>query len=182
MRRSGPLCNGLPPAVSRPLIADVKALVNAVVYPMADYASEVPRIASWFFEQWRPLYGDQSLSSVERRIRTWLTRNQIPTALVAISDDGVIGTVALKDRELPDLDYGPWLAGLFVVRHHRCRGIGALLVAAAERQASALGVRHLHLYTPTSEGFYERLGWTVIDRVALPSGTVSVMRKRLEGP
>lgn len=156
--------------------------MTAAVHPMADYANEVPRIAAWFFEQWRPLYGDQSLASVERRIRTWLTRNQIPTALVAISDDRVIGTVALKDRELPDLEYGPWLAGLFVVPHHRRRGIGALLVAAAERQASALGVRQLHLYTPASEGFYERLGWTVIDRVALPSGTVSVMRKRVAGP
>ena len=155
--------------------------MTAVVCPMVDYANEVPRIASWFFEQWRPLYGDESLASVERRIRTWLTRNQIPTALVAISDDSVIGTVALKDRELPDLEYGPWLAGLFVVPQHRCRGIGALLVAAAERQASALGVQHLHLYTPASEGFYERLGWTVVDRVALPSGTVSVMRKRVGG-
>jgi len=149
---------------------------------MIDYASEVPRIASWFFEQWRPLYGDESVASVERRIRTWLTRNQIPTALVAISDNDVVGTVALKDRELPGLEYGPWLAGLFVVPDHRRRGIGALLVAAAERQASALGVRLLHLYTPASEGFYERLGWTVIERVALPSGTVSVMRKRVSGP
>ena len=120
--------------------------------------------------------------SVERRIRTWLTRNQIPTALVAVFDDWVIGTVALKDRELRDLEYGPGLAGLFVVPQHRRRGVGALLVAAAERQASALGVRDLHLYTPASEGFYERLGWTVIDQVALPSGTVSVMRKRVEGP
>lgn len=156
--------------------------MTAVVCPMVDYAHEVPRIASWFFEQWRPLYGNESLASVERRIRTWLTRNQIPIALVAISDDSVIGTVALKDRELPDLEYGPWLAGLFVVPQHRCRGIGTLLVAAAEQQASALGVQHLHLYTPASEGFYERLGWTVVDHVALPSGTVSVMRKRVAGP
>lgn len=65
--------------------------MTATVHPMADYASEVPRIAAWFFEQWRSLYGDESLASVESRIRTWLTRNQIPTALVAISDDGVIG-------------------------------------------------------------------------------------------
>ena len=156
--------------------------MTAAVGPMIDYASEVPRIASWFFEQWRPLYGDESVASVERRIRTWLTRNQIPTALVAISDNDVVGTVALNDRELPDLEYGPWLAGLFVVPQNRRRGIGALLVAAAERQASALGVRHLHLYTPASESFYERLGWTVIDRVDLRSGPVSVMRKRVEGP
>ena len=73
-------------------------------------------------------------------------------------------------------------AGLLVVPHHRRRGIGALLVAAAERQASALGVRSLHLYTPASEGFYERLGWSVIDRMALPSGSVSVMHKRVAGP
>jgi N-acetylglutamate synthase-like GNAT family acetyltransferase len=146
---------------------------------MIDYATDVPRIASWFFEQWRPLYTEESLASVERRIRTWLTRNQIPTALVAVSEKEVIGTVALKTWELPGLDFGPWLAGLFVVPEQRRRGIGALLVAAAEQQASALGVRQLHLYTPASEDFYERLGWMVVDHVVLPSGTVSVMRKDL---
>jgi hypothetical protein len=76
-------------------------LIDASIKPMIDYASEVPRIAAWFFEQWRPLYGDESLASVERRIRTWLTRDQIPTALVAISEKKVVGTVALKDRECP---------------------------------------------------------------------------------
>lgn len=156
--------------------------MDVAVYPMLDYPTEVPRIASWFFEQWRPLYTEESLASVERRIRTWLTRNQIPTALVAVSDKRIVGTVALKIRELPDLDFGPWLAGLFVVPEQRRRGIGALLVAAAEQQASALGVRQLHLYTTDSEGFYERLGWKVVDRHALPTRTVSVMRKDLQGP
>lgn len=149
---------------------------------MLEYAGEVPRIASWFFEQWHPLYDEESLASVERRIRTWLTRNQIPTALVAVYNRQVVGTVALKLRELPGLDYGPWLAGLFVLPEHRRRGIGALLVAAAEQQASALGVERLHLYTPASDDFYERLGWALITRLDLRSGTVSVMSKSLSGP
>jgi predicted N-acetyltransferase YhbS len=149
---------------------------------MLDYAGEVPRIASWFFEQWRSLYEQEPLASVERRIRTWLTRNQIPTALVAVHDKQVVGTVALKLRELPGLDYGPWLAGLFVVAEHRRRGIGALLVAAAERQASTLGVEQLHLYTPASEDFYERLGWAVAGRLDLRSGPVSLMSKSLRAP
>jgi GNAT superfamily N-acetyltransferase len=83
---------------------------------------------------------------------------------------------------MPGVEYGPWLAGLFVVPQHRRRGIGALLVAGAERQASVLGVRQLHLYTPASEGFYARLGWMVINRLDLPSGAVSIMRKQVGTP
>src|SRR5688572_7512470 len=66
---------------------------------MLDHAGEVPRIACWFFEQWRSLYEEEPLASVEHRIRTWLTRNQIPTAFVAVHDKRVVGTVALKPRD-----------------------------------------------------------------------------------
>lgn len=156
--------------------------MEVTIHPMADYVAAVPRIASWFFEQWRSVYGEESQASVERRIRTWLTRGRIPTALVAVCENQVVGTVALKRRELAGLDYGPWLAGLFVAPEFRQRGIGVLLVGAGEREASTLGVEQLYLYTPSSEGFYERLGWTVSERLALPSGAVALMCKSLRGP
>jgi N-acetylglutamate synthase-like GNAT family acetyltransferase len=94
----------------------------------------------------------------------------------------VIGTVALKGSELPAFDHSPWLAGLFVVPQHRGKGVGALLVGSAEREAASLGIERLYLYTPVSEHFYERLGWSVTHRYHLPSGPVAIMSKRVGGP
>lgn len=149
---------------------------------MSNYAGEIPRIALWFFEEWRSLYGNQSLPSVQRRIESWLTQDRIPTSLVAVLDEHVVGTVALKLRELPEWDYGPWLAGLFVVPGRRHGGIGARLVEAAEQKAASLGVERLHLYTPTAQEFYERRGWTVTTWADVGGKRVSIMAKSLPRP
>lgn len=62
----------------------------------------------------------------------------------------------------------------------RHKGIGALLVRAAESEASSLGVQWLYLYTPASQGYYGHLGWSLIEHCQLPSGSVAVMGKELQ--
>lgn len=150
------------------------------ISPMIEYAEDVPRIAAWFFEEWRSLYGEETQTSVQQRIESWLTRKQIPTAFVAVAEGQVIGTVVLKERELQQCPYSPWLAGLFVLPPFRYKGIGALLVSAAESEAALLGVEQLYLYTPASQQFYERLGWCAVEHHQLPSGLIAVMSKRLQ--
>lgn len=90
----------------------------------------------------------------------------------------MIGTVALKLNEL-DFPCSPWLAGLFVIPSFRHKGVGALLVRAAEHEAASLGVTRLYLYTPASRGFYERLGWSLIEQCQLPTGPVALMSRPL---
>lgn len=149
------------------------------VEEMVAYATEVPRIASWFYEEWRSFYGEQSLASVQHRIESWLTRDKIPTALVAICDGQVIGTVALKEKELEQFSYSPWLAGVFVLPEFRSRGVGALLIDAAEKKAKSLGVSRLFLYTPSSETYYETLGWQTLVRHELAGEPITIMAKDL---
>lgn len=126
-----------------------------------------------------PPIGNQSLTSVQRRIESWLTGDRIPTALVAVCDGKVIGTAALKEKELEHVSYSPWLAGVFVLPEFRCRGVGALLIEAAEKKAKSLGVLRLFLYTPTSENYYANLGWKTVERHALASGPITIMAKEL---
>ena len=153
-------------------------MTNIAIHSLVDHADAVPSVAGWFFDEWREIYGEETPASVQRRIETWLTRNQIPTALVAVAGNQVVGTVALKETEL-QFPYSPWLAGLFVIPELRRKGIGALLVSAAEHEAASLGVEHLYLYTPVSQAFYEGLGWSAINHCHLPGGPVAVMSKRL---
>lgn len=145
-----------------------------VIHPLADHVDAIPSIAAW-----REIYGMETQASVQQRIGTWVDRNQIPTALVAVAGNQVIGTVALKEREL-HFSYSPWLAGLFVIPQFRRKGVGALLVGAAEREAASLGVERLYLYTPGSQAFYENLGWFALEHCQLPSGAVAVLSKQLQ--
>ena len=150
-----------------------------IIRPMAEYARQVPHIAVWFYTEWGAIYGKQTQAEVQRRIESWLTVGEIPTAFVAVAGDRVIGTVALKEHEMPEFPETPWLAGLFVVPQLRGRGIGTVLVEAGEREALSLGVQQLFLYTPEAHQFYSRLGWLVMERRLLASGPVYVMSKLL---
>lgn len=86
-------------------------------------------------------------------------------ALVAKADSEPVGTCLLVESEIePNHDLSPWLAGLFVVPEYRRKGAGAVLVRAIEDQARQRGFSRLYLYTTDAVGFYERLGWEVIDR------------------
>ena len=86
-------------------------------------------------------------------------------ALVAKADGEPIGTCLLVESEIePNHDVSPWLAGLFVVPERRRKGAGAVLVRAIEDQARQRGFSRLYLYTSDAVGFYERLGWEVLDR------------------
>jgi GNAT superfamily N-acetyltransferase len=154
-------------------------MTDVTIRPLIEHANAIPSIAAWFYEEWREIYGKETQASVQQRIETWLTRNQIPTAFVAVAEGQVVGTVALKESEL-QFPYSPWLAGLFVAPPLRRKGIGALLVSAAEYEAASLGIECLYLYTPASLVFYESLGWLLVERCQSPSGSVAVMSKRLQ--
>jgi len=156
-------------------------VIEIAIHALGDHADAIPSVAAWFYDEWRQIYGEETLASVRQRIETWAAGNQIPTALVAVAGNRVIGTVALKDREL-HFPYSPWLAGLFVVPQFRRNGIGAQLVGAAERKAVSLGVKRLYLYTPGSQAFYEGLGWSVLELCQLLSGPIAVMSKYLQPP
>ena len=86
-------------------------------------------------------------------------------ALVAKADGEPIGTCLLAESEIePNHDVSPWLAGLFVVPERRRKGAGAVLVREIEDQARQRGFSRLYLYTSDAVGFYERLGWELLDR------------------
>lgn len=152
---------------------------NVVIRDIADFPHCLPTISTWFYTEWRDLYGDATPTDIERRMAGWLARDRIPTALVAVVDGQVVGTVALKEKELVPFAGAPWLAGLFVLPHFRRRGIGASLLRAAENKARLFGLHKLYLYTSSAQRFYGELGWhPQWDAVLKPSPAV-VMEKIL---
>jgi N-acetylglutamate synthase-like GNAT family acetyltransferase len=73
------------------------------------------------------------------------------------------------------MDLSPWLAGVFVAPEYRRHGMGAELVQRVIGDAAALGVQRLYLYTPGTEHFYSRLGWSLVERTSYRGADVAVM-------
>ena len=59
------------------------------------------------------------------------------------------------------------------------RGAGAELVRAIEDQALQRGFSRLYLYTTDAVGFYERLGWSVLDRTNWKGSDTALMVRDL---
>lgn len=60
------------------------------------------------------------------------------------------------------------LRSLAVAAAHRTRGLGAALVARAERHARACGARSVFLLTTTAVSFFDRRGYVVAARDSAP--------------
>ena len=72
-------------------------------------------------------------------------------------------------------EFSPWLASLYVLEAHRCRGVGRALAGRIVADAAALGVGTLYLYTRDVQRYYERLGWKAHARCRFDALEVDVM-------
>jgi GNAT superfamily N-acetyltransferase len=103
-------------------------------------------------------------------IVTGLTANMadtpIPFALVAHEGERFLGTssvIASDLEERPQLT--PWVAAVWVDEHARGQGVGAALVNRATDDCFAIGEQRVYLCARARmAGFYEGLGWTMIER------------------
>lgn len=98
--------------------------------------------------------------------------------------DGIVGVELHGDNAL--------LRSLVVAAPARSRGLGSGLVNAAERFARSMGANDIYLLTSTAAPFFERLGYSQVDRSAAPQAirqthefaslcpaSAALMRKRL---
>ena len=94
--------------------------------------------------------------------------------IVALEDDALVGTcrvVKADDRAK--------FGRLVVARAARGRGIGAALLAEAERRARTMGCERMVLAAQTSAmGLYERAGYTARGEVYLDAGIEHVTMEK----
>ena len=145
-----------------------RASANAIMHRMEIvYLDEAPDaveiLAAAFWTEWGRQDG-LTLAEVTDRVTACLQRDALPLALVAREGAAVLGTVGLRrDAIASGPAPGPWLAALWVDPAHRGRGLGAGLIAAAERAAADLGLAELYASTSTAVGLFQRAGWTELE-------------------
>lgn len=147
---------------------------------LADHPAFIPTLARWHHAQWSYLDVGVSVEQRAVRLQAHLGRRQIPTTFVVLRRDTLLGSASLIAHDMDTrMDLSPWLASVYVAPEHRGQGMGTALVRRVVEEAKALGVETLYLFTPDKEGFYARLGWSVLERASYRGTQVVVMALRV---
>jgi predicted N-acetyltransferase YhbS len=108
----------------------------AEIHYLAEFPHYVPIVAFWNFREWH--IGKQPFDEIIARYQARLQVNKIPTTLIAVEDTMPVGSVSLKENDLPQRpDLNPWLASLYVLADYRGRDIGRRLRGSARRTMRA---------------------------------------------
>ncbi len=136
---------------------------------LATHLDLIDTIARWHQEQWR------EASFRAEQVLCRANQDRIPTTYVAIHGAKLYGTALLVTRDMSThREISPWLGGVFVAPAHRRKGIASALVRHAVRQAAAMGVMRLYLFTNPRD-LYEKLGWRAIVEEQYEGQSVTIM-------
>ncbi len=150
---------------------------------LGDNAALITTLAQWHYEEWRYLNPNTPIERYIARLQSHLGRKRIPTTFVALSGGILMGSSSLVAYDMDiRMDLSPWLASLYVTPLYRRRGVGSALVHRVIKEADALGVETLYLFTPDREGFYIRLGWSTVERVEYRGYEVVIMALEITPP
>jgi N-acetylglutamate synthase-like GNAT family acetyltransferase len=148
---------------------------------LIDHPEYIPQLGQWLFEQWDLILGEKTPDARIEKLKTHLNRDELPIAWVAHANGQVFGTAAIRVHDLEGReDLTPWLAGVYVGRDFRRRGIGAALCATVEDAARSQGIQTLYLFTLDKQAWYSRLGWTVLGPCVWHERPGDIMRKQLQ--
>lgn len=137
----------------------------------------IPTISKWHFDEWGYLNPDKTLEYRIERMQRYIADNPIPSMLIAVEGDAVLGTAALVEADMdshPELT--PWLASVYIRHDQRGRGLGKQLVQALMDLANQQRLEKLYLFTPDQAGFYAKLGWKMLAQETYRDTPVTIMQ------
>ena len=153
-------------------------MTNIQTFIIEPGSPELVVCARWRVDAFSVLHA--SFEQESKSMELFASDHSRGVALVAKADGEPVGACFLVESEIePNHDVSPWLAGLFVAPEHRRKGAGATLVRAIEDQARQREFSRLYLYTTDAVGFYEKLGWKVIDRTNWKGFDTALMAREL---
>lgn len=138
---------------------------------LADYPHFAEPLAHYHYEEWKDILPWWTHAAAVEELRDHTQRQTIPTTLVAVEGEQLLGSASLVHEDLTEEDLPglasltPWLASVYVVPERRGQRMGSALVEGVTELAQSLNVPRLYLFTAGQEMFYTRLGWSVLKQV-----------------
>ena len=147
---------------------------------LVDHLDTIPTLTKWFRDQWSDYFANWSDEDMMKDFLEDISRNSLPSRLVAFESNELVGTIVLRESEAETLpERQPELGGLYVVESYRGHGIGTELVRAGMKLAHEQGYSTISAKTVKAAGILERLGWEFIKTVQYPDGEVSLYSCKL---
>ena len=151
---------------------------------LVDVPEAIPVVASWLFNAWGQYREGNSLEKVRGRLEPPPSKETLPLILVATHNKTPVGTASLRQSDgienQPNLSpHVPWLASIYVPTEQRKKGIASELIKYISNIAQAQGHKKLYLRTEDKVSFYQKLGWTSLERLNTESGITTVMYRDL---
>ena len=92
---------------------------------LANHQALLPRLAAVHFDLWGPLTGQPSLMEYEEALQRSVLGGRLPTTIVALEGDELLGSVNLVECDLPAYEQlTPWMGQLFVLPDVRAGELG----------------------------------------------------------
>lgn len=143
---------------------------------LADHPEVIPTLAQWQHAEWGHTRPGDTAEKRAARLRDYSNHDRIPLTVVALEGSELLGAASLIEHDMETrLELTPWLAGVFVGKPYRRRGVGAELVKRIIVEAAKLRVPLLYLYTVHSERLYASLGWTLMERASYRDQKIVIM-------
>jgi GNAT superfamily N-acetyltransferase len=149
---------------------------------LGHHPQHVATLADWHVRAFADWVSGWQLDQARGELASHAVQRGLPTTLIALDGEQLLGSVSLLDSDPPAPDrYAPWLGSLYVRPEARRRGVGAALVAAAVAEAARLGIATLHLWTPDRAALYARLGWCALGLQRFGGVRATVMQRDCRG-
>ena len=147
---------------------------------LAAHPEALPLLAAWFKAEWPAWYGLGGPGNAEHDLADFANGTSLPLGVVAFRGDVLCGVAALKASSIPSHAHlSPWAAAGRVEPSLRQQGIGAVLLAALEVEAAALGHPFIYCGTRTAASLLERSGWSLLETVLHDGQALGIYRKAL---
>ena len=144
---------------------------------LKNHPSHLPAIARWCAAEWPQYYDDGSYQSAYQYHLTTQQERVIPSGMLALSDDSLLGTISLLEEDMSIRpQYGPWLGCLYVDPQYRGRNVARSLINFATEHARSIGLEELYAWSHTMGAFIQRLGWQEIERVDFLGAKATILR------
>lgn len=148
-----------------------------IIKNIKDCLENMRTIAEWHHEEWAKYNPGQTLEDRIKLYDNFLEENFLPTMLVGIVKDEVVGTACVLDHDMDVYkELFPWLASVYVHPNHRGNGYATHLVNEVVAESKNKGYKEMYLYTPDQQSLYSKIGWTIIEDLNYMGEDVSIMK------